>query len=104
MATLLSDLADFTTACATIPPLVTARFTGPWRRRDFLLFWSGQSVSIFGAPITKVALSFTAVLVLNATAFEIGMLRVAGIGALAAALWVARSPLAPLRHRPAPTT
>jgi predicted MFS family arabinose efflux permease len=79
---------------------VAPRFTGLWRHRDFLFFWGGQSVSIFGALITNVALSFTAVLVLNASAIEMGMLRVAStlpgfLAGLAAGAWVDR-----LRRRP----
>jgi predicted MFS family arabinose efflux permease len=76
---------------------VAPRFTGLWRHRDFLLFWGGQSVSIFGALITNVALSFTAVLVLNASAIEMGMLRVAStlpgfLVGLVAGVWVDRLP------------
>jgi hypothetical protein len=27
-----------------------------WRHRDFLIFWSGQTVSLFGSQVTLLAL------------------------------------------------
>jgi MFS family permease len=48
-----------------------------WRHRDFLLLWSGQSVSELGSGVTQLALPLTAVLVLKATAFQVGLLTAA---------------------------
>lgn len=48
-----------------------------WRHRDFLLLWGGQSISEIGSNITQLALPLTAVLVLNATAFQVGLLTAA---------------------------
>ncbi|HET9898019.1 MAG TPA: MFS transporter [Streptosporangiaceae bacterium] len=48
-----------------------------WRQRDFLLLWSGQSISEFGSAVTKLALPLTAVVVLKASAFQVGLLSAA---------------------------
>lgn len=45
------------------------------RNADFQRLWAGQSVSVFGNQITLVALPLTAVLVLDAGAAEMGLLR-----------------------------
>ncbi len=48
---------------------------GPlWRHGDFLRLWGGQTVSQFGEQITVIALPLTAVLLLHASAFEMGVL------------------------------
>ncbi len=49
-----------------------------WRHRDFMLLWSGQSVSLFGDQFTALALPYIAVKVLDAGAFEMGILAAAG--------------------------
>ena len=61
---------------ATEPEQVPAP-GGLWRHRDFLLLWGGQSISEIGSNITQLALPLTAVLVLNATAFQVGLLTAA---------------------------
>ena len=48
-----------------------------WRLRDFLLLWSGQSISELGSGVTQLALPLTAVLVLKATTFQVGLLTAA---------------------------
>ncbi len=48
--------------------------TSLWRHRDFLLLWAGQTVSQFGEQITFVAFQLTAVLVLRASALQMGVL------------------------------
>jgi len=48
-----------------------------WRHRDFLLLWSGQSISEIGSSITNLALPLTAVIVLKASAFQVGLLTAA---------------------------
>jgi MFS family permease len=41
---------------------------------DFLLAWSGQSVSLLGSAVTRLALPLTAVLILGATPAQMGLL------------------------------
>ncbi len=48
---------------------------GLWRHRDFLLLWTGQTISLIGSEVTLLALPLTAVLALHATAFQMGVLR-----------------------------
>jgi MFS family permease len=45
-----------------------------WRHRNFLLLWSGQTVSEMGSAVTLLALPLTAVVVLRASTFEVGLL------------------------------
>lgn len=76
------------------------RFIGLWRHQDFLKLWAGQTVSVFGTLITRVALPFTALLVLKANAAQMGLLVAAEIApgflaGLVAGVWVDR-----LRRRP----
>lgn len=51
------------------------------RQRDFLLLWSGQTVSEVGSQISVLALPLVAVVVLKAGAFQIGLLSAAGTSA-----------------------
>lgn len=48
--------------------------TSLWRHGDFLRLWAGQTVSQFGEQITVIALPLTAVLILHATPFQMGVL------------------------------
>jgi MFS family permease len=48
-----------------------------WRHRDFMLLWSGQTVSEMGSAVTQLALPLTAVVLLNASTFEVGLLTAA---------------------------
>lgn len=50
------------------------QFTGLWRHPDFMRLWVGETISQFGSQVTFLALPLTAVLVLNASAFEMGVL------------------------------
>ena len=50
---------------------------GLWRHRDFLLLWAGQSVSEVGSAVTTIAVPLTAVVVLRASTFQIGLLSAA---------------------------
>jgi MFS family permease len=66
-----------------------------WRDRSFLAVWSASTVSIFGSLITRTALPFAAILVLDAGAGEIAAIRsaelIAGlIVGLFAGAWVDR--------------
>ena len=48
-----------------------------WRHRDFMLLWSGQTVSEMGSAVTQLALPLTAVVLLRATTFQVGLLTAA---------------------------
>jgi MFS family permease len=46
-----------------------------WHNPDFLKFWSGEGLSLFGTQVTNLAMPLTAVLVFNASSQEVGLLR-----------------------------
>jgi hypothetical protein len=48
---------------------------GLLRHRDYRLYWIGETVSTVGSAMAVVAMPLTAVLVLHAGAFEVGMLQ-----------------------------
>jgi MFS family permease len=54
-----------------------------WRHRDFMLLWSGQTVSEIGSAVTQLALPLTAVVALRASTFEVGLLTSASTAAFA---------------------
>src|SRR5271169_1989756 len=54
-----------------------------WRHRNFLLLWSGQTVSEMGSAVTQLALPLTAVVVLGASTFQVGLLTSAATAAFA---------------------
>ena len=73
---------------------------GLWRHADFLRLWSAQTISQFGTQITLLALPLAAILVLDASAFEVALLGAVEflpflLFALPAGVWVDR-----LRRRP----
>ncbi|MEX0674806.1 MAG: MFS transporter, partial [Gaiellaceae bacterium] len=73
---------------------------GLWRHGDFLKLWSAESISQFGSQVTGLALPLLAVLVLEASAFEVSALFVIEflpfiLFALPAGVWVDR-----LRRKP----
>jgi len=49
-----------------------------WQHRDFLKLWGAQSVSLFGSEITNLALPLTAITLLNASAFQMGLIAMFG--------------------------
>ncbi len=66
-----------------------------WRNRDFLKLWSGQTISVFGSVVGGTAMSFTAVLFLQATPFQMALLSAmqlvpAFLSGLFAGVWVDR--------------
>jgi predicted MFS family arabinose efflux permease len=68
--------------------------------RDFQKLWAGQTISFFGSEVTAFALPLTAVLVLGASASEMGMLVALqhlpmALFGLVAGVWIDR-----LRRRP----
>ncbi len=72
-----------------------------WRKPDFLKFWAADTISAFGSLITRAALPFTAILALDATAFQIGLLAVADLlpaflVGLPVGVWVDRLPRRPI--------
>lgn len=75
-------------------------FTGLWRHADFRKLWAAQTISLLGSQITALALPVAATLTLHATAFQMGILGVAGalpilLFGLLAGIWVDR-----FRRRP----
>ena len=52
-----------------------------WRHRDFLRLWSAQTVSDFGARITRDGLPMMAVMALSASAPQLGLLAALASGA-----------------------
>ncbi|MDI5981236.1 MFS transporter [Amycolatopsis magusensis] len=46
-----------------------------WHNGDFLKFWTGETISLYGSQISMLALPLTAIYVFDATAEEIGWLR-----------------------------
>jgi Na+/melibiose symporter-like transporter len=46
-----------------------------WQNREFLRLWAAQTVSVFGSQVTTLALPLAAVLTLQATAAEMGVLQ-----------------------------
>ncbi len=49
-------------------------FTGLWAHPDFVRLWAGTTTSTFGSLIGQLALSFTAILYLDASAAEVAVL------------------------------
>ena len=44
------------------------RFNGLWRHRDFVRLWTGETISVFGSLIGQMAMQFTAIIWLHASA------------------------------------
>lgn len=79
--------------------LATAYQASLWRHPDFLKLWSGQTISLFGSAITGLALPLIAVVALEASAAQMGLLGALGtapslVVGLYAGVWVDR-----FRHR-----
>lgn len=73
---------------------------GLWRQPDFLKLWSAETVSQFGSQVSALALPLTAVLILDASAFQVAALGTVEflpfiLFTLPAGVWVDR-----LRRRP----
>ena len=76
------------------------RFQGLWRHPDFLRLWAAQTTSQLGSHITLLALPLVAVLTLDASAFEVGLLAAAQwtpflVVSLFSGVWIDR-----MRRRP----
>ena len=50
------------------------RWTGLWRHADFMKLWLGQTISLFGSQVKFLALPLTAILILDATPAQMGVL------------------------------
>src|SRR5580704_17857132 len=46
-----------------------------WHNADFVRFWTGETVSLFGTQVTYLALPLTAIYTFHASALEVGFLR-----------------------------
>src|SRR5215218_6816049 len=49
-----------------------------WRHRDFLKLWSAQGISVFGSELASLAYPLTAIVVLEASVFQMGVLQAVG--------------------------
>jgi MFS family permease len=79
---------------------VRSPFTGLWRHPDFLKLWGAQTISTVGTQVTFIALPLTAILVLEASTFQVAALAAMDtlpflLFALPAGIWIDR-----LRRRP----
>src|SRR5436309_15836906 len=71
-----------------------------WRNGQFMKLWAGQTVSQLGTQVTLLAMPLVAILLLHATAFEVGALTAVEFApfiliGLPAGVWVDR-----MRRRP----
>jgi MFS family permease len=71
-----------------------------WRHREFMKLWTGETISQLGTQVTLLALPLTAVVILKANAFQVGLLSTLEfipfiLVGLPAGVWVDR-----LRRRP----
>jgi len=57
---------------------MSSRPANLWQHRDFLKFWSAQTTSVFGSQLASLAYPLTAILVLEATTFQVGLLQATG--------------------------
>lgn len=74
---------------------------GLWRHGDFLKLWSAETISQFGSQVGGLALPLVAILVLDASAFEVAALATVDflpfiLFTLPAGVWVDRLPRRPL--------
>jgi MFS family permease len=74
---------------------------GLWRHGDFLKLWAGETISQFGSTIDDIAFPLVAILVLDASAFEVAALGTVlflpfVIFTLPAGVWVDRWPRRPV--------
>jgi MFS family permease len=74
-----------------------ARRPSLWQQRNFMVLWTGQTISLVGSAVTTVALPLAAITILRASSLEVGLLTAATYGAfflvaLPAGLVVDRAP------------
>jgi MFS family permease len=81
--------------------MLRLHFSGLWRNAGFIRLWIGQTISVGGSIIGRAAMSFTAILLLHATPFQLGLLFSASLvpgflTGLIAGAWVDRLPRRPI--------
>ncbi len=80
--------------------LVTLKLSGLWLHANFRKLWAGQAASIFGTSLTNVALPLTAVMFLQATPIQMGIIgAIRGVPAIIGlflGVWVDRRPRGPI--------
>ena len=59
------------------------QFIGLWHHQNFLKLWGAQTTSIFGTHLASLAYSLTAVVTLQATPFQVGLLNAVAAGSAA---------------------
>jgi MFS family permease len=74
---------------------------GLWRHRDFLKLWSAETISQFGTQVSNLAIPLVAIIVLEASPFEVAVLVTLLflpfiIFTLPAGVWVDRLPRKPI--------
>ena len=74
---------------------------GLWRHPDFVKLWSAETISVFGSTVDDIAFPLVAVLVLDASAFEVAVLGTVLfmpflLFTLPAGVWVDRLPRRPI--------
>lgn len=79
----------------TKPNAAPPRFRSLWRYPEFLKYWAGRTVSMFGSQITTIALPLVAVATLGASPSEMAVLYAVGYAppilvGLLAGVWVDR--------------
>src|SRR5262249_52924633 len=85
-------------------PIDMSTTTNPrslWHHGDFLKLWTADSISQLGTQVTVLALPLTAILVLKANAFQVGILTAVEflpfiLVGLPAGVWVDRLPRRPI--------
>lgn len=77
-----------------------SRFTGLWRHPDFAKLWAGQTVSLFGSMLTRIALPLTALLTLDSSPLQQGFLQAVEAGPVLVAGLFAGVLVDRLRRRP----
>ncbi|HLJ99326.1 MAG TPA: MFS transporter, partial [Streptosporangiaceae bacterium] len=56
-------------------PTRRSRWGALWTHADFMKFWTGETVSLFGTQVTTLALPLTAIIVLHASPGQLGVIR-----------------------------
>ena len=74
---------------------------GLWLHRDFRNLWAAETISVFGSQVDDLAIGFVAILVLDASAFEVAVLGTLNFApfillTLPAGVWVDRLRRSPI--------
>ncbi len=68
----MADQIVTAATCDAGPPAESR--DGVFANRDFVKLWAGETVSLIGTQVTQFAMPLVAILTLNATVFEVGVL------------------------------